>query len=273
MNGDLSKMVDQLQGLAALYGLKIMTALIILVVGRIIAGIMRAISRKMANKTKADTTITVFLGNMVYILIMIFAVIAAVNRLGVQTTSFVAIIGAAGLAVGLAFQGSLSNFASGFLMVIFRPFKVGDYVQAGGVSGTIQEIHVFTTTMTTPDNIRIIVPNSKITGDSITNYTAEKQRRIDLSIGVSYSDDIDKVTAVLNDVVTGFAGVLKDPVPQIAVAEMADSSVNFVVRPWSKTEDYWKVRFGLIEAIKKRFDKEGIAIPFPQRDVHIYNNK
>lgn len=273
MNLDLSRLFVQMQDFVTSYGMKIIGAILILIAGRIVAGIVRALAKKTAGKTRADTTITVFLGNIAYILVMAFAVIAAVNRLGVQTTSFVAIIGAAGLAVGLAFQGSLSNFASGFLMVIFRPFKVGDYVQAGGVAGTVREIHVFTTTLTTPDNIRIIVPNSKITGDNITNYTAEKQRRIDLVVGVSYSDDIDKVTSVLNDVVTGFPGVLSDPQPQIAVSEMADSSVNFVVRPWSKTEDYWKVRFGVLEAIKKRLDKEGISIPFPQRDVHLFNEK
>ncbi|MBN1758286.1 MAG: mechanosensitive ion channel [Chitinispirillaceae bacterium] len=271
MNWDLSRLFVQVQDFATSYGMKIVGAVLILIAGRIVAGIVRTVAKKAAKKTKADTTITVFLGNIAYILVMVFAVIAAVNRLGVQTTSFVAILGAAGLAVGLAFQGSLSNFASGFLMVIFRPFKVGDYVQAGGVAGTVKEIHVFTTTLTTPDNIRIIVPNSKITGDNITNYTAEEKRRIDLTVGVSYGDDLDKVTKVLKDVVTGFPGVLADPEPQIAVSEMADSSVNFVVRPWSKTGDYWTVRFGVTEAIKKRLDKEGISIPFPQQDVHLYN--
>ncbi len=271
MNWDISKLIAQLQDITTIYGMKILAAVLILIVGRIIAGIVKAVAKNAAKKTKADTTIMVFIGNIAYILVMVFAVIAAINRLGVQTTSFVAILGAAGLAVGLAFQGSLSNFASGFLMVLFRPFKVGDYVQAGGVAGTIKEIHVFTTTLTTPDNIRIIVPNSKITGDNITNYTAEKQRRIDLVVGVSYGDDLDKVTGVLREVVTGYPGVLAEPEPQIAVSEMADSSVNFVVRPWSKTEEYWKVRFGLTEAIKKRLDKEGISIPFPQRDVHIHN--
>ncbi|MBN1309059.1 MAG: mechanosensitive ion channel [Chitinispirillaceae bacterium] len=271
MNWDPTRFFTQMQDLTTAYGLKIFAAVLILVLGRIIAGIVKAIAKNAARKTKADTTITVFIGNIAYILVMVFAVIAAVNRLGVQTTSFIAILGAAGLAVGLAFQGSLSNFASGFLMIIFRPFKAGDYVQAGGVAGTVKEIHVFTTTLMTPDNVRIIVPNSKITGDNITNYTAEASRRIDLTVSVSYGDDLDKVTAVLKEVVNGFPGVLADPEPQIAVSEMADSSVNFVVRPWAKTGEYWKVRFGLTEAIKKRLDREGISIPFPQQDVHLYN--
>lgn len=273
MNINFNEWLPQLRHFASDYGLRLLTAIAILIAGRIVAGIIKKAAQKAAGKTRADTTITVFAGNIAFILVMVFAVVAAVNRLGIQTTSFVAILGAAGLAVGLAFQGSLANFASGFLMVLFRPFKVDDYVEAGGVAGVVKEIHVFTTTIMTPDNKRIIVPNSKITGDNIVNFTAEEQRRIDLIVGVSYSDDLDHVTRVLNDLITGFPGVLKEPKLQIAVAEMADSSINFVVRPWVKTEDYWKVRFALTEAIKKRFDKEGISIPFPQRDVHLFNKK
>ena len=273
MNLDFQNWIPQLKQFATDYGMRLLAAVAILIAGKIVAGIIKKAAQKAAGKTKADTTITVFAGNIAYILVMVFAVVGAVNRLGVQTTSFVAILGAAGLAVGLAFQGSLANFASGFLMVLFRPFKVDDFVEAGGVAGVVKEIHVFTTTIMTVDNKRIIVPNSKITGDNIVNYTAEEQRRIDLTVGVGYSDDLDHVTKVLNDTVIGFPGVLKEPEPMIAVAEMADSSINYVVRPWTKTSDYWTVRFALIEAIKKRFDKEGICIPFPQRDVHLFNEK
>ena len=270
MQLNLQQIVAQIQSILAVYGLKILAALAILILGRIVAGILQKIVRGAANKAKIDPTISSFIGNIAFIGILAFAALAALSRLGVETTSFIAVLGAAGLAVGLAFQGSLANFAAGFLMILFRPFKVGDFINGAGIEGTVKEIQVFTTTLMTLDNKKVIVPNAKMTGDNIINYTAEPKRRVDLVVGVSYSDDLDKVKQVLNDEVTSFPDVLADPAPQIAVKEMADSSINLVVRPWVKTADYWKVYFGLTEAIKKRFDKEDITIPFPQQDVHMY---
>jgi small conductance mechanosensitive channel len=204
---------------------------------------------------------------------VIFVVIAALEKLDVKCTSFVAILASAGLAIGLALQGSLSNFASGVLMVIFKPFRVGDFIEAAGVAGVVKETHIFTTTVSTPDNKKVIIPNAKLTGDNITNYTANPTRRVDLTAGISYGDDIDKARAAIKAVLDENPKILKDPAPQIAVKEMADSSVNFVVRPWTKPETYWDVYFEVTEGIKKRFDAEGICIPFPQRDVHIYEHK
>jgi small conductance mechanosensitive channel len=190
-----------------------------------------------------------------------------------QTTSFIAVIGAAGLAVGLALQGSLANFAAGFLMIIFRPFKVGDYIEGAGIAGTVESIQMFTTQLKTPDNKTVIVPNAKITGDNIVNWSSKGTRRVDLVIGIGYGDDIDKAKQIMMDVLTKDQRVLKDPAPQVAVLELADSSVNFVVRPWVNASDYWNVYFDTTEEIKKRFDQEGVSIPFPQRDVHMYEHK
>jgi small conductance mechanosensitive channel len=201
---------------------------------------------------------------------MAFVIIAAVGKLGVQTASFVAVIGAAGLAVGLALQGSLANFAAGVLMVIFKPFKVGDFIEAGGSTGVVEEIGIFTTELKSPDNKKIIVPNAKVTGDNIINYTAKDKRRVDIVAGVSYSSDLDKVRKVLEEILSGDDRILQEPAPTISVLELANSSVNFAVRPWVKPADYWDVFFAIQEKIKKSFDAEGIAIPFPQHDVHIY---
>jgi len=188
----------------------------------------------------------------------------------VQTTSFVAVVGAAGLTIGLALQGSLANFAAGILMIIFKPFKVGDYIEGGGVDGIVEEIGIFTTELKTFDNKKIIVPNAKLTSDNIINYTAREIRRVDIVASVSYSDDLDKVRKVLEDILAADEHVLKEPAPKIAVLELADSSVNFAVRPWVKTSDYWDVFFATQESIKKQFDAAGISIPFPQQDVHLY---
>ncbi|NNK02635.1 MAG: mechanosensitive ion channel, partial [Desulfatitalea sp.] len=219
-----------------------------------------------------DQTVRRFIANFAYIGLLAFVVLAALSQLGIQTTSFIAVLGAAGLAVGLALQGSLSNFAAGFLMILFRPFSVGDYIEGGGVTGTVEEIQIFTTTLVTPDNKTVIIPNAKIMGDNIINWTVKGTRRVDLVVGIGYGDDIDKARQVIADVLAKDARVRKDPPPQIAVSEMADSSVNFVVRPWVSASDYWAVSFGVTEQIKKAFDDEGISIPFPQRDVHVYQH-
>jgi small conductance mechanosensitive channel len=204
---------------------------------------------------------------------MTIVIIAALNQFGIQTASLIAIVGAAGLAIGLALQGSLANFAAGFLMLIFRPFKTGDYIEGAGTQGTVEEIHLFTIQLKTPDNKTVIIPNAKLMGDNIINYSAKDKRRVDLVIGVSYSDNLSKVRQVLEDVLSKDNRVLKDPAPTIAVMELGDNSVNFAVRPWAKTDDYWNVYFDLTEDIKKRFDAESISIPFPQRDVHLFEHK
>ena len=270
---DVSNILPRLQELVAFYGLKIVAAIVIFIVGRWVAKAVRRLAVKMMTKANLEETLISFVGNLTYVALLVFVIIAALNQLGVQTTSFIAIIGAAGLAVGLALQGSLANFAAGVLMIIFRPFKVGDYVEAAGVAGVVEEIEIFTTQLRTPDNKTIIIPNAGITGGNITNYSAKDTRRVDMVIGVGYGDDLKKVREILEDVLAKDDRVLDDPAPTIGVLELGDSSVNFAVRPWVKTADYWGAYFGLTETVKRRFDQEGIAIPFPQRDVHLYEHK
>jgi small conductance mechanosensitive channel len=224
-------------------------------------------------KRNVDQTIVSFVGSLSYYVLLVFFVIAALSQLGVQTTSFVAIVGAAGLAIGLALQGSLANFAAGFLMVIFRPFKVGDYIEGGGTAGTVEKIQIFTTQLKTPDNKTVIVPNAQMTSGNIINWSTTGTRRVDMVFGIGYDDDIDKAKTIMQDIIDADTRILKEPASVIALSELADSSVNFVVRPWVKASDYWSVYFDLTEKIKKRFDAEGISIPFPQRDVHIYEHK
>ena len=223
-------------------------------------------------KHKVDQTFTSFVTSVSYVTMITFVIISALGVLGIPTAQFVAILGAATLAVGLALQGSLSNFAAGVLMIIFKPLKVGDFIEAGGVAGAVEEVGIFSTIIKTPDNKKIIVPNSKVTGDNITNYSANDTRRVDIVAGVSYGDNIDKVRKVLSEIQTEDERILKDPAPMIALVELGNSSVNFTVRSWVKTADYWNVFFDTQEKIKKRFDAEGITIPFPQQEVHIVNN-
>lgn len=270
---DLNGILPKLQEFATFYGLKIIAAILIFIIGRWLAKMIKNLIVKVMKKGEVDATLTSFVGHLTYVALLTLVVIAALNQIGVQTTSFVAIIGAAGLAVGLALQGSLSNFAAGVLMILFRPFKVGDYIEAGGTAGTVEEIQIFSTILTTPDNKVIIVPNAKITGDNIVNYSAKDTRRMDLVFGVGYGDDLQKVKDILQDILQNDPKVLKVPEPMVGVLELADSSVNFAVRPWVKSEDYWPLFFDLKETIKKRFDAEGISIPFPQQDVHLYELK
>jgi len=270
---DMNTIIPKLQELAVFYGIKIIIAIVIFIVGRWIAKALKNVIHKMMAKRNVETTISSFICNMSYVVLMTIVIIAALNQFGIQTASLIAIVGAAGLAIGLALQGSLANFAAGFLMLIFRPFKTGDYIEGAGTQGAVEEIHVFTTQLKTPDNKTVIIPNAKLMGDNIINYSANDKRRVDLLIGVSYSDNLQKVRQVLEDVLSKDNRVLKDPSPTIAVLELGDSSVNFAVRPWVKTDDYWNVYFDLTEDIKKRFDTEGISIPFPQRDVHLFEHK
>lgn len=266
---DVSQLWVQVQGIATDWGIKVIAALAIFIIGRWIAkGIRRGV-RRMMEKGGADPIIIGFVGSIVYIAMLAFVIVAALGQLGIQTTSFIAILGAAGLAIGLALQGSLANFAAGFLMIIFRPFKVGDFVEAAGVAGVVKDMQIFTTTMKTGDNKTIIIPNAKISGDNIINYSAEENRRVDMTVGVAYDADLSKVRDVLNDIIGKDERILSDPPSQVAVAELADSSVNFIVRVWTKSADYWGVKFDTTETIKNRFDEAGIGIPFPQHDIHI----
>ena len=221
-------------------------------------------------KKDVDALLTSFMSNIAYVALVAFVIIAALSQLGIQTTSFIAIIGAAGLAIGLSLQSSLSNFASGVMIIAFRPFKVGDFIEAGGVTGVVEGIQIFSTQMRTGDNKAIIIPNSNITGGNITNYSAKDTRRVDMVFGIGYDDDIKKAKEILMDLMQSDERILKDPEPLVAVSELADSSINFVVRPWVKTDDYWGVKFDFTEAVKISFDKEGISIPYPQRDLHLH---
>ena len=252
-------------------GINLVTALVIFFVGKWIVGMVVKGMMKAMQKGDLDITLRRFISNLARTLLMLFVIIAAINALGVQTASLIALVGAAGLAVGLALQGSLANFAAGVLIVLFRPYKVGDWIEGGGVSGSVEEVQILTTVLKTGDNKRVIIPNSQIMGTTITNYSANDTRRVDLVVGVSYSDDLDKVRKELQDLVNADERILKDPAVTIAVSELADSSVNFVLRPWVNTADYWAVYFDLTERVKKRFDEVGISIPFPQRDVHVHN--
>jgi len=266
---DVSQLWVQVQGIATDWGIKVIAALAIFIIGRWIAkGIRRGV-RRMMEKGGTDPIIMGFVGSIVYIALLAFVVVAALGQLGIQTTSFIAILGAAGLAIGLALQGSLANFAAGFLMIIFRPFKVGDFVEAAGVAGVVKDMQIFTTTMKTGDNKTIIIPNAKISGDNIINYSAEENRRVDMTVGVAYDADLSKVRDVLNDIIGKDERILSDPPSQVVVGELADSSVNFIVRVWTKSADYWGVKFDTTETIKNRFDEAGIGIPFPQHDIHI----
>jgi small conductance mechanosensitive channel len=264
------KLADTLQTTGVEFAINVVTAIAVFYFGKMLVGLLLRGLRKLMRAQAIDKTLETFVCNLARVVLLAVVLIAAIGALGIQTTSFIAVLGAAGLAVGLALQGSLSNFASGVLIVLFRPYKVGDYVEAGGVGGTVMEVQILTTVFKTPDNKRVIVPNSQVMNSVITNFSANDTRRVDMLIGVSYGDDLDKVRAVLTELLNAEQRVLRDPPYTIAVSALADSSVNFVVRPWVKTEDYWGVMFDLTEAIKKRFDQEGISIPFPQRDVHVY---
>lgn len=244
-------------------------ALAILIIGRFIARHVSTRVGSAVEKSNDDVTLGKFVASLTYVALMAFIIIAAMGQLGIETASLVAILAAAGLAIGLALQGSLANFASGVMLIIFRPLKVGDFVEAGGATGTVREIGIFTSILSSPDNKKIYVPNANLTGANIINYSAFGTRRIDLVAGVSYGDSLDLVKATLEQILAEDDRILTDPAPTIAVLELADSSVNFAVRPWVQEEDYWDVRFDTQEKIKQRFDEKGISIPFPQQDVHL----
>jgi len=268
----MDDILSRVYQLLTVYGLKVLAALAIFIIGRWVAKGVRKLVERIMNKGKVDSTLVSFTANLVYIGLLAFIVIAALGQLGIQTTSFIAILGAAGLAIGLALQGSLSNFAAGFLLIIFRPFKVGDLIEGAGVFGVVEAIQIFTTQLKTADNKTVIVPNAKLTDDNIVNWTVKGTRRVDMVFGIGYEDDIDKARSIMEDLIAQDGRILKTPAPLIAVSELADSSVNFVVRPWVKVEDYWGVYFDMTEKVKKALDANGVSIPFPQRDVHVYQH-
>ena len=273
MDWDVSRLLNTIYGLLTVYGLRVIAAVVIFIVGRWVAlGVAKLIKRIMI-KSNVDETLVSFVRHLSYVAMLAFVVIAALNQLGIQTASFIAVLGAAGLAVGLALQGSLGNFAAGVLMIIFKPFKVGDFIDGGGVAGTVEKIEIFTTQLKTPDNKTIIIPNAKLTGDNITNFNVKGTRRVDFVFGIGYGDDIDKARGIIKAIIDQDERVMKEPEPAIVVSELGDSSVNFTVRAWTAVGDYWSFYFDTIENVKKQFDAQGVSIPFPQRDVHIYEHK
>ena len=267
---EMNKIMEMITYFITTYSLKVVGAILIFIIGKWLARYLSKLLGKILRKNNMDETLTSFLGHITYYTLFLLVLIAAAGQLGINTTSFLTIVGAAGLAVGLALKDSLSNFASGIMLIMFRPFKVGDYVTAGGQSGTVESIAIFNTVLKTPDNQIVIVPNSSITADVITNVNAKPTRRIDLVVGIGYDDSISEAKSVLEDLIKADSRILSDPAPTIAVSELADSSVNFVVRPWVKTEDYWAVRLDLIEKIKLTFDEKNISFPYPQQDIHMY---
>jgi small conductance mechanosensitive channel len=268
MDATIEKIVE----LLTVYGLRIIAALAIFILGRWVAKGVRKLLERGMKRNEVDVTLISFVSNLVYIGLLAFIIIAALGQLGIQTTSFIAVLGAAGLAVGLALQGSLSNFAAGFMLIIFRPFKVGDLVEGAGVFGVVEAIQIFTTQLKTADNKTVIVPNAKLTADNIVNWTVKGTRRVDMVFGIGYEDDIDAARTLMADIIAADDRILADPAPAIVVIELADSSVNFAVRPWVNVDDYWGVYCDLTEKIKKAFDANNISIPFPQRDVHVYKH-
>lgn len=270
-NFDISSLLEQAPEVLITYGTKLFMAIVIYVLGKWVVGIMTSLMEKGMNARGVDKTITSFVRNIVYYALFVLVVIAALGQLGVQTASFVAIIGAAGLAVGFALQGSLANFAAGVMLIMFRPFRIGDFVEAGGTSGVVNEISIFSTILKTPDNKTVIISNGAVMGGNIINYSTESTRRVDIPVGVSYGSDIQVVKAELQAIADAESRIMPEKGITIAVSELADSSVNFVFRVWVKTEDYWDVFFSLNENVKMRFDEKGIEIPFPQLDVNVSN--
>jgi small conductance mechanosensitive channel len=270
---DLSIYTQEAVKLLMVYGPKLILAIVTLIIGLwVIKLFMKSIGKTM-EPMEIDVSLQKFLVSLFGVLLKILLVISVVSMIGVQTTSFIAILGATALAVGLALQGSLANFAGGVLILLFKPFKVGDVIDAQGYLGTVNDIKILNTVLKTPDNKMVVIPNGTLSNNSITNFSTEPTRRVDMTFGIGYSDDLKKAKEILNNVVNSDSRVLKDPKPMVVVSELADSSVNFAVRVWCNNADYWGVFFDTQEKVKLEFDNQGISIPFPQRDVHIYNHK
>ncbi len=267
---DWQSLLPILTDLMLTWGVRVLGALAVLVIGRVVAGMARRAVRRLLQRSSVDDTLIPFVSSLVYYLLLAFVLIAVLGLFGIPTASFIAVLGAAGLAVGLALQGTLSNFASGVMLLLFRPFRAGDFVEAGGASGTVAEIGIFNTSLNTPDNIRVIIPNSAIFGQTIKNFAANDTRRNDMTLGIGYDDDIDTAMAVIRKALEEDERVLPEPEPVIAVGELADSSVNLVIRPWCKRQDYWALRWDLTRRLKVELEAAGCSIPYPQRDVHLF---
>jgi len=263
------ELIDTIVELGSAWGLRVLGAIALLIVGRIFCSALRRATRRALEHSAVDASLVPFVTSLVYYASMAIVLIAVLNLFGIQTASVIAVIGAASLAVGLAMQGTLSNFAAGVMLMVFRPFKIGDYVEVAGTAGGVFEIGIFSTTLHTADNVKITVPNAAIYGNTVTNYSANKTRRIDLSIGISYDDDIAVAVSLIERMLSSEARVLKDPEPVVAVIELGDSSVNLVVRPWCNSSDYWPLRFDLTRRLKEELEAAGCSIPYPQRDVHL----
>ncbi len=251
------------------WGIKIALAIAIFYVGRMVVAAVVNVAGKFMRARDMDEILVKFLSSILRWVLLLFVVIAALSQLGIDTTSLVALLGAAGLAIGLSLQSSLANFASGVMLIVFRPFTKGDFVEVAGTSGSVDNISIFTTTLTTPDNKEVIIPNGSVIGNNITNYSARPTRRVDMVFGIGYDDDIKKAKELLEQIVAADERVLAEPAPVVALGELADSSVNFLVRPWVKAEDYWGVLWDTTETVKLKFDEAGISIPYPQMDVHM----
>ena len=250
------------------YGMKVIGAIAIFVIGKWVAKKLSGLIKKMMDRGKIDSTLSAFIASLVDILLMVVVVLAAINNLGIDTTSFIAILGAAGLAVGLALQGTFGNIGSGVILILFRPFEVGDFVTVAGESGTVEAITLFNTTLLTPDNKVILIPNGAVAGGNITNFSKKETRRVDFVFGIGYDDDLKLAKATLQEILDADTRILKDPASFIGVGELADSSVNFTVRVWVKASDYWGVHFDTIEKVKLTFDEKGISIPYPQMQIN-----
>lgn len=268
---DIDKIdTDAILGLITVHGVKILTAVAIFVIGKWVVKRIVNLLKKTMGRANVDPTLIGFLGNILFGVGVAFVVIAALAQMGIETTSLAAVIGAAGLAVGLALQGSLANFASGVLIILFRPFKAGDYVEIAGNGGTVEDISIFTTQLTTPDNKYMVIPNGNITSDTIINYSAKPNRRLDLVIGVAYDADLNKTQELLKKIIAEEPRILAEPAPRVEVLELGASSVDFAFRPWVNTAEFWDVRFDILKKIKIELDNAGIGIPFPQRDIHLF---
>jgi small conductance mechanosensitive channel len=271
-NEETQNLLEQVYAVLLSHGLNVLGALAIIIIGFMAAGwARRSLERALSRSGRIDTTLVRFFGSLLRYAIIAFVIIAALQQFGVQATSLVAIFGAAGLAIGLALQGTLSNVAAGVMLLMFRPFKIGDFITAGGQTGTVKEIGLFTTEMATGDNVKIIVPNGQIWGSAIQNFSANLTRRVDLMMGIDYGDNIDTAMATINRVIGEEARALKDPESVVAVAELADSSVNIVVRVWVNAADYWGVRWDITKKLKEQLEADGISIPYPQQVVHHVN--
>jgi small conductance mechanosensitive channel len=261
---------DKINDVVITFGPRLIGAIITLIIGWWIIGIIQRSMRKSFEKREMEPSLRGFLNSMIGILLKVLLLISVIGMIGVQMTSFIAILGAAGLAVGMALSGTLQNFAGGVIILLFKPFKVGDYIEAQGHSGSVNEIQIFNTILKTPDNKTIIIPNGGLSTGSMINYSTEPQRRVDFVFGIGYGDDVDKAKAVIQQLIDGDERILKDPAPFIAVSELADSSVNLVVRVWAEASNYWGIHFDMHEKVYKTFDKEGLNIPFPQMDLHVH---